>query len=151
MKRVSISTDWGDFTAVVRSGALARLLFPTQMEVRGEPWGWLKRLEELLNLYLSGEPADFSSIPLDLSTATPFQRRVWDEASRIPYGSTVTYGELALIMGIPGGARAVGQALKRNQLPIIIPCHRVVGKGGLTGFSGGLDWKRRLIKLECGG
>ncbi len=104
-----------------------------------------------MNLYLSGEPVDFSTIPLDLSMATLFQRRVWNAVSRIPFGSTVTYGELALRMGIPGGARAVGQALRRNPLPIIIPCHRVVGKGGLTGFSGGLDWKRRLIKLECGG
>lgn len=108
-------------------------------------------LEGFLERYIRGEDVDFSPVPLDLERATPFQLRVWEETLRIPYGTTVTYKELATRLGIPSGARAVGQALKKNPVPIIIPCHRVVGKKGLTGFAGGLEWKRRLINLESGG
>ncbi len=108
-------------------------------------------MENLLNRYLSGEQVDFAPIPLDLSSATPFQCKVWEETRSIPYGTTLTYGQLAARLGIPKGARAVGQALKKNPTPIIIPCHRVVGQKGLTGFSGGLNWKKRLISLESGG
>lgn len=110
-----------------------------------------KRLEELLERYIRGENVDFYLVPLELEEATLFQRRVWEETIRIPYGTILTYKDLATRLGIPGGARAIGQALKRNPVPIIIPCHRVVGKEGLTGFTGGLRWKRRLINLESGG
>ncbi len=79
---------------------------------------------------------------------TPFQLRVWHETAQIPYGATVTYGELAKTLKC-NSPRAVGQALKKNPLPIIIPCHRVVGKkGNLTGFSCGLDLKRHLLEIE---
>ncbi len=110
-----------------------------------------KRLEGLLERYIRGERVDFYLVPLELEEATLFQRRVWEETIRIPYGTTLTYKDLATRLGIPGGARAVGQALKKNPVPIIISCHRVVGKEGLTGFTGGLRWKRRLINLESSG
>ncbi len=145
-----IPTPWGTFTALVRKGRLTGLLFPGQKVIHRGQWFLAPLLEELLNAYLKGQRVDFSPIPLDLGRATPFQLRVWQETQGIPYGTTITYGELALRLGIPQGARAVGQALKKNPIPIIIPCHRVVGKRGLTGFSGGLDWKRRLINLESG-
>ncbi|MBC7227112.1 MAG: methylated-DNA--[protein]-cysteine S-methyltransferase [Thermoflexales bacterium] len=87
-------------------------------------------------------------LPLDLR-GTPFQRRVWEELRRIPYGQTVTYGELARRVGRPDAARAVGQAVGANPIPIILPCHRVVGaNGSLVGYGGGLDIKAALLRLE---
>ncbi len=80
---------------------------------------------------------------------TPFQRRVWQALARVPYGTTLSYGELARQVGNPRAARAVGMANARNPLPIVIPCHRVIGKNGsLTGFGGGLDVKQQLLALE---
>ncbi len=80
---------------------------------------------------------------------TAFDHRVWDAVAAIPYGETVTYGEIARAIGSPNGARAVGTANGRNPIPIIIPCHRVVAAGGkLGGYGGGLPLKRRLLDLE---
>ncbi len=98
--------------------------------------------------YFSGHRADFPD-RLDLEGATTFQRRVWDAARAIPYGQTRSYAWVAGQVGRPGATRAAGQALARNPLPVIIPCHRVIeADGGLGGFSGGLKMKRRLRKLE---
>ena len=80
---------------------------------------------------------------------TPFQRMVLEAISLIPYGQTRSYGEVAIIVGRPGAARAVGQVMKRNPLPIIFPCHRVVAAHGIGGFSGGLALKRYLLKMEA--
>ena len=80
---------------------------------------------------------------------TPFQRSVWQVLAQIPYGVTVSYGDIAKMVGKPKAARAVGMANNRNPIPIIIPCHRVVGKGGdLVGFGGGLPIKKWLLTLE---
>lgn len=82
---------------------------------------------------------------------TPFQREVWSALTTIPYGETVSYGELARQLGRRTASRAVGAANGRNPLPIVIPCHRVIGAdGSLTGFGGGLAIKRRLLELEAG-
>lgn len=81
---------------------------------------------------------------------TPFQRTVWQELGRIPYGVTISYGELARRIGQPAAVRAVGAANGRNPLPIVLPCHRVIGaNGSLTGFGGGLPTKRQLLSLEA--
>jgi methylated-DNA-[protein]-cysteine S-methyltransferase len=80
---------------------------------------------------------------------TLFQQKVWRELQRIPYGETISYGELARRVGLPGGARAVGLANGSNPIPIIVPCHRVIGSdGSLTGFGGGLPIKHALLSLE---
>jgi methylated-DNA-[protein]-cysteine S-methyltransferase len=102
-----------------------------------------------LDEYFGGSRLAFD---LDLSPAgTPFQLVVWEELRRIPYGGTTTYGELARRLGRPTAARAVGAAVGRNPISIIVPCHRVVGSdGALTGFAGGLDRKRALLALERG-
>jgi methylated-DNA-[protein]-cysteine S-methyltransferase len=82
---------------------------------------------------------------------TPFQRTVWDQLRRIPYGETRSYGELAAALGKPSASRAVGLANGRNPIGIIVPCHRVVGtNGNLTGYGGGLDRKQRLLDFESG-
>ena len=102
-----------------------------------------------LEAYFAGELRKF-----DLALApegTPFQRNVWSALSEIPYGGTVSYGELARRLGKATSPRAVGAANGRNPIPIVIPCHRVIGAdGSLTGFGGGLAIKRRLLDLEAG-
>jgi O-6-methylguanine DNA methyltransferase len=99
--------------------------------------------------YLNGDRKSFSS-PLDMQ-GTPFQMEVWNELLKIPYGETRSYGEIATAVGKPRAARAVGAAVGANPLPIIVPCHRVIGKNGsLVGFGGGLRLKERLLQLEKG-
>lgn len=100
-----------------------------------------------LDEYFRGVRIDFD-IALNPS-GTEFQRAVWSELCRIPYGQTKTYGQIAVCVGNPKGSRAVGMANNRNPIAIIIPCHRVVGTGGkLTGYAGGLDKKSFLLDLE---
>ena len=86
-------------------------------------------------------------LPLDIS-GTEFQMKVWRLIAKIPFGETRAYGEVALMAGTPRGARAIGQVMHRNPIPIIFPCHRVVAKGGLGGFGGGLKLKQYLIDRE---
>lgn len=89
-------------------------------------------------------------LPLDFR-GTEFQRRVWAELLRIPFGETRSYGEIARILGSPGASRAVGAANGRNPISIIAPCHRVIGKSGsLTGFAGGIEAKAWLLAMEAG-
>ncbi len=106
----------------------------------------LKSTATQLREYFGGARTEFD-VPLELE-GTEFQRQVWNELSRIPYGETITYGELARRVGRSGGARAVGQANGRNPVPIIVPCHRVVASDGLGGYGGGLDVKRALLARE---
>lgn len=107
----------------------------------------LSSTELQLKEYLLGKRKDFS-VTLDLK-GTVFQRRVWHVLMRIPYGSTASYKEVAEGVGSPAAARAVGQANNKNPVPIIVPCHRVVGSSRkLVGYGGGLDIKRRLLELE---
>lgn len=97
--------------------------------------------------YFAGERREFSLV-LDMN-GTDFQRRVWGALREIPYGRTISYGELARRIGNPGAVRAVGLANGRNPISIIVPCHRVIGADGtLTGYGGGLDRKKFLLDLE---
>ena len=106
-------------------------------------------LMERLRIYFGGHKADFPD-ELDLSRVTAFQREVWEITRLIPYSKTRTYGWVAEQIGKAKAVRAVGQALSRNPLPIIIPCHRVIASDGkLGGFSGRLDMKRSLLSLEA--
>lgn len=105
-------------------------------------------LIERLKGYFAGQRVSFPDA-LDLSSATNFQRQVWRLVRLIPYGETRSYSWVAEQLGKAGAARAVGQALARNRLPIIIPCHRVVSDGGLGGYSGGLVVKKSLLHLEA--
>jgi methylated-DNA-[protein]-cysteine S-methyltransferase len=118
----------------------------TLLEAEGRYFG---DLPERIRDYLDGKIVGFPD-KLDLSWATPFQRRVWEVDRSIPYGETRTYSWVASKLGMPNAARAVGQALAKNPLPIIIPCHRVIcSNGGLGGFSSGRDWKRKLLETEA--
>lgn len=107
-----------------------------------------EQADRWLDVYFSGREPDFMP-PLQLR-GTSFQKSVWGYLLTIPYGHTVTYGEIAAALGLsPGCARAVGGAVGRNPISIIIPCHRVMGaNGGLTGYAGGIERKKRLLELE---
>ncbi|MGH9080180.1 MAG: methylated-DNA--[protein]-cysteine S-methyltransferase [Acidimicrobiales bacterium] len=110
---------------------------------------WFAAIVEQLDGYFTGELTRFD-VPLELS-GTEFQRQVWSELQRIPYGETISYGELAHRVGNPAAVRAVGLANGRNPITIIVPCHRVIGAdGSLTGYGGGLERKAWLLDHEAG-
>jgi methylated-DNA-[protein]-cysteine S-methyltransferase len=150
-----LDSPYGPLTLVAEDGTLCGLYMENQRHrpadetfgVRDEtPFA---EAEEQLEAYFAGELKEFT-LELRLN-GTPFQRRVWDELRRIPYGETRAYGELAELLGAPKASRAVGLANGRNPIGVIVPCHRVVGaNGNLTGYGGGLDRKRRLLDFERG-
>ncbi|HIF30902.1 MAG TPA: methylated-DNA--[protein]-cysteine S-methyltransferase [Planctomycetaceae bacterium] len=100
--------------------------------------------------YARGQTVDFRSVPLDLDQMTVFQRAVLQRCREIPYGETISYAGLAVAAGSPAAARAVGNVMRTNRYPLLIPCHRVVGSGSLGGYSApdGLDMKQRLLQME---
>ena len=106
----------------------------------------LKETAAQLEEYFAGERTEFD-VTMELD-GTPFQQEVWAELCRIPYGETISYGELARRVGRPRAPRAVGQANGRNPIPIIVPCHRVLASNGIGGYGGGLTVKRALLAVE---
>ena len=125
--------------------------FPPRPESGETMIGNPRRLDAVqtqLEAYFAGKRRSFD-LELDWDQGTEFQRRVWHELGRIPYGTTRSYGEIASRLGQPGAMRAVGGANNANPLPIVIPCHRVVqSDGSLGGFAGGPAMKRRLLAVE---
>jgi methylated-DNA-[protein]-cysteine S-methyltransferase len=116
------------------------------------PDTWSQSLVRRLTAYAAGAPDDFRNVEVDLGPLPRFRRRVFACCRRIPYGSTLTYGQLAAKAGSPSAARAVGCSMAANPVPLVIPCHRVVGaNGGLGGYSsiGGVRVKRQLLLLEA--
>jgi methylated-DNA-[protein]-cysteine S-methyltransferase len=108
----------------------------------------LHRATSQLEEYFAGRRTSFD-LPL-APVGSPFQRRVWEALRDIPYGQTESYGRLAARLGLGGGARAVGAAIGQNPLPIVVPCHRVIGADGrLVGYGGGLERKRVLLGIEA--
>jgi methylated-DNA-[protein]-cysteine S-methyltransferase len=108
----------------------------------------LDRTRRELDEYFQGRLHQFD-LEVDLTAVTDFHRSVLQELARVPYGQTATYGGLALKLGRPSAARAIGGAMNRNPIPIVLPCHRVVGAHGeLTGYAGGLERKAALLELE---
>ena len=139
----------GPLTLQSHGEAVCAVLFGRRGEPAEADTAVLRQCEEELAAYFAGKLRTFT-VPLG-PVGTPFQLSVWEALRQIPYGETRTYGEIAAAVGRPKAVRAVGQANHVNPLPIFIPCHRVVGKGGaLTGYAGGLDLKRALLALESG-
>jgi methylated-DNA-[protein]-cysteine S-methyltransferase len=134
-------------TSEAAARALQRRLVPCQ-----HASVWLGRLAGRLRAYAEGNPDDFLDVPLDPGEQTKFRHRVLLQCRKIPYGGMVTYGQLAERAGVPGAARAVGNCMAANRLPLLIPCHRVVPASGYPGpFSapGGSRMKQRLLSLEA--
>jgi len=149
----SIESPLGPLTIAVDNHQLREIRFPRSgMPAAPDP-DWHEDVSAVaevvrqLRAYFSGELESF-----DLALApqgTPFQQRVWAELCSIPYGETISYGDLARRIGNPNASRAVGLANGSNPIPIVIPCHRVIGSNGkLTGYGGGLPIKEKLLALE---
>jgi methylated-DNA-[protein]-cysteine S-methyltransferase len=143
----------GDLTLVSNGETLTGLYMSDQKGGLDPDPGWLRDEGEFdavakqLAAYFAGELREFD-LPL-APRGTEFQMKVWRELCRIPYGETISYGELARRIGQPGASRAVGLANGRNPIGIIVPCHRVIGAdGSLTGYGGGLDRKKWLLEHE---
>lgn len=157
--RHRVETAWGACTLDRSARGLARFRLPDPAAGEGDG-GQLARetmppdvsaWAERVIAYFEGEPVDFSLIPLDQTGLTATEQAIYAALRLVPYGETTTYGDLARRIGSPGAARAVGVAMARNPWPLIVPCHRVLAKGGaLHGFSapGGLDTKRRMLAME---
>jgi methylated-DNA-[protein]-cysteine S-methyltransferase len=149
-----LTTPIGDLLLAGDADALSLIGFP-QGRMRHEPdpaWTYSEapfvNARRQLTEYFAGERRQFD-LPLHL-TGTEFQRQVLAELQRIPYGATASYGDIATRIGRPKAVRAVGAANGRNPLPIVVPCHRVIGSNGsLTGFGGGLGTKQALLRLEA--
>lgn len=108
----------------------------------------LRAARRQLEEYMAGTRSRFD-LPLDLRAGTPFQQSVWRALLAIPYGATVRYADIGQQVGKPGAARAVGAAVGRNPISLVVPCHRVMGSdGSLTGYAGGLDRKQALLRTE---
>lgn len=132
-------------TAVDETGAVVWIDFHT-LEGDRDPVATAE-VDRQLREYFDGTRKEFDLRLAEIGT--PFQRRVWQLLVNIPFGETRTYGQLAAILGNPHASRAVGRANATNPIPIVVPCHRVIGStGSLTGFAGGLDTKRRLLDFE---
>jgi methylated-DNA-[protein]-cysteine S-methyltransferase len=148
---ISIETPIGAFGAVFSARGLRQLRFPgPDLALAGESRDGAAAalLESELNDYFQGRLVRFT-VPLDLQ-GTAFQSEVWRRVLEIPYGCTRTYSEVARAIGRPRAARAVGAANGANPVPILVPCHRLVGASGdLTGYGGGIELKRWLLRLEA--
>lgn len=150
-----IQTEDGDFLATYSIAGLSRLEFPRASRnsvkhifATKEMVGWHKAATRAVRQIMAGEPAT-DLPPLDLSAGTEFQRKVWAALRAIPAGKIRTYSEVAASLKKPNAARAVGSACGANPVPLLVPCHRVVAAGGgLGGFSGGLQWKEKLLERE---
>lgn len=143
----------GPLLLVSDSEGLREIRFPVEQAPALPDLHWLEDASAFpeatrqLRAYFAGELENFD-LPL-APTGTSFQQRVWKELCLIPYGATISYGELARRIGNPNASRAVGLANGSNPIPIIIPCHRVIGSNGkLTGYGGGLPIKEKLLALE---
>jgi len=152
---VYLDSPIGRLTILADREGISEIRFPNRAESlspaaapaseKGEEW--LALAIEQLNAYFEGRLKVFD-LPLSIN-GSDFQKQTWAQLQTIAYGSTASYGDIASAMGKPKAARAVGMANNKNPMPIIIPCHRIIGSNGsLTGFAGGLDTKRWLLKHE---
>lgn len=151
-------TPWGSFHLRATSKGLYSLdvirnpLVTSRKKVPARVHSLLIRTAAKVRSYLAGQRVDFRGFPVDWTGLGRFEKRVLSQLRKIPWGKTQSYQFLAVKAGKPKAARYVGQILHLNRLPLIVPCHRIVLKrGGLGGFSRGVRWKRRLLKLETRG
>ncbi len=144
----AVDTPLGPLSVQMADGLVVGVRFGAVPEavVRPAPTNVVARE---LAAYFAGSSMAIA-VPYEVRGGSAFERAVWDRIAAIPYGATMTYGSIAAELGEPGAARAVGTACNRNPVPVLVPCHRVVGAGGkLVGFGGGLDRKRRMLELEA--
>jgi len=135
-----VATELGPVSVLVERGKAVRILLGVYIQ----PAEFIDPFKKQLDEYFNGS-RKILDFPVRIE-GSRFQKRVWEIVRRIPYGAVITYGEIAKVLNT--SPRAVGMALSKNLLPIYIPCHRVIAKDGLGGFSEGLAWKKFLLKVE---
>ncbi len=145
MEKQVLVTPLGGVELWTEGGRLKALHLTRRWPATGTPRDAIGRE---VQRYFRGEADSLRAIPVDLDGSTEFERRVYDATRAIPFGKVATYGQIAKAIGAPNAQRAVGQALGKNPIAIVIPCHRVVASDGLGGFTGGLTWKRKLLRHE---
>lgn len=153
LAQTRIDSPWGEMLLVRSAAGLAGVWLkgqahhPAPFALPEEPrHPWFQAAAQALADWAARDPASLP--PLD-PQGTPFQQSVWAQLRRIPRGASRSYGELAVLLGKPAASRAVGAAVGRNPISILVPCHRVIGQdGSLTGYAGGLALKRRLLLAE---
>jgi methylated-DNA-[protein]-cysteine S-methyltransferase len=148
---ISVPSPIGDLGVAADGGEITTVHFGGvgRQEIANDPAPVLNAAREQLDAFFAGELTEFD-LPLAAAPGADFEQAVWKAIASIDYAEMATYGEIAQMVGDKDAARAVGVACNRNPLPIIVPCHRVVGAGGkLVGFGGGLDRKRYLLQLEA--
>jgi len=123
----------------LKEGRLSQVDFPNEIP------------DEFTSEHLRDVLAQLGRLELIFDQGTPFQQKTWSRMQKIPWGSALTYGQLASQIGSPRAVRAIGAACGANPLPLIVPCHRVLAEDGIGGFSGGLHWKQKLLELESEG
>ncbi len=147
MCRMTIQSPIGPLTLTAVENALTGVIFGDAREGADAPSPALELAARELAEYFAGERREFT-VPL-APEGTAFQRSVWDELRRIPYGETASYKDVSTRLGKPDAAIAVGQANRKNPIPIIIPCHRVIGANGrMVGYTGGMHIKKALLAIE---
>ncbi len=157
-----IPSPMGDMVLAATPSGLAGVWFtdqrhrPEALDFKNVPHAWpqqdshptLRKAARQLGEFFAGTRKSFE-LPLDISGGTPFQQSIWRALLQIPYGKTSSYGDIGRQIGNPAAVRAVGSAVGRNPLGLIVPCHRVLGSdGSLTGYAGGLHRKTALLQLE---
>ena len=151
MEAQIIKTKYGNFYLEATPNGLSRFEFPSKRakSLAGAHDSALKKAAAMIGQYFEGKPVAFDQLKMDLSTFTPAEQKVLKTLAKIRRGQVVTYQELAEKAGFPKGARFVGNVMRKNRLPVLLPCHRVLRSGGgLGGYSLGLSWKKRLLELE---
>ncbi len=144
---ISIQTKKGQFSVQIRENIIVKSCF-CSLRGRKDYNPSLLNLLNLIDKYFKGEPVDFSQIAVDISHLPNTYRKILHKLRELPYGHLITYGELAERAGIHNGARVVGNAMRINPVPVIIPCHRVIRKNGIGNYSSGIEIKEFLLKLE---
>ncbi|MCA9102265.1 MAG: MGMT family protein [Pirellulales bacterium] len=164
----TVETNWGWVAVAGNRGTVTRLLFGYESEAAaldalacdthvggavrdGRERCWDVSLADRITAFAAGVPVEFDDVEVDTSDFTPFGQRVVKKCRRIAYGQTLSYGQLARVAGRPRAARAVGNVMAQNRVPLIVPCHRVIASGGQLGGYGaaaGLETKRMLLELE---
>lgn len=145
MDKIIFETILGNMKITSENGFLKTVDLTDEAKVDSNEAVLLSAKQQMLTYFQTKTAFDLPLKP----KGTPFQQKVYETLLKIPYGKTASYGEIAAMIGKPKAARAVGQAVNKNPLMIIVPCHRIIGKdGSLTGFYGGLALKEKLLKIE---
>jgi methylated-DNA-[protein]-cysteine S-methyltransferase len=148
LRSTYLATPIGTVEIAGTEKGLTQLRFVDAAGKSDAPYAYLSDAEKQLAEYFAGKRRNFTDLPLAI-VGTAFHQDVWDQVSRVPYGSTLTYGQVASLLHKDGAARAVGGAVGSNRLAIIIPCHRILpSDGGIGGFAWGAERKKWLLELE---